>query len=341
MNFFENILFLIGKINLDSTSFDEELTQKMKLMNVVVILASPIILIAIFYLYFFLGNSEKAFAISAFLFTFILYIFLTGKIKKYIYYFNIGFFLSFAIAISNIISKQNLGIVGIEEYILPKITLIISFLGVAIFIPLSNKKIFYPALFFNVLVYFSFEYKLEYFGVDFYTKGDITDVTADSYSKIVFMFNLNYIIIIILFFMHQILSYRTSNRLKFELRNFRNKIDIYKNENNSYIQKIKSFTDELDSNNYNKLIWLDVLTNKSLFYFVLKFDSNNSNYLIENSGGKISEDLDIFTFDLLNFITDRNITLLNKNFKNYSIDYIPIENNGKLDKSYIFVNLIS
>lgn len=102
MNFLENIIFLIGKINLDSSTFDEELTQKMKLMNMVVLLASPVILVAIFYLYFFLGNAEKAIAISAFLFTFMLYIFIKGSIKKYLYYFNIGFFLSFAIAVSNI-----------------------------------------------------------------------------------------------------------------------------------------------------------------------------------------------------------------------------------------------
>lgn len=194
---------------------------------------------------------------------------------------------------------------------------------------------------FNILIYFCFEYKLKYFGVDFYTKGDISDITADSYSKIVFMFNLNYIIIIILFFMHQILSYRTNNRLKFELRKFRNQLDSIKDENSNHIKKIKSFTEELDNNNSNKLKWLDVLINKSLFYFEIKFDINNSNYLIENSGGKVTEDLDMFTSELLIYITDKNITFLNENFKNYNIDYIPIEKDGKIDKAYVFANKIN
>lgn len=340
MSFLENIIFLIGKINLDSNTFDEELTQKMKLMNVVVLLTAPVILIAIFYLYFFIGNIEKALAISAFLFTFVLYLFLKGNIKKYLHYFNIGFFLSFAILVANIIAKQKLEVVGIEEYILPKITLIIAFIAVAIFIPISNKKVFYPALFFNILIYFSFEYLLNYFGVDYFTKGNISEISSYSYSNIVFMFNLNYIIIIILFFMHQILAHRTSNRLKYELRKFRNTIDKYKDENNSYIQKIKSFTNELDSNSH-KLKWLNVLINKSIFYYVLKFDSKNTNYLIENSSGNIDEDLDIFTFELFKLI-DKNQTITNLKINDkYIIDYIPNEKEGKLDKAYIFINNIS
>lgn len=43
MNFFEKIAKLFGSLNIKENEFDIELTKKMRLMNLIVILVSPLI----------------------------------------------------------------------------------------------------------------------------------------------------------------------------------------------------------------------------------------------------------------------------------------------------------
>lgn len=364
MNTFEKLINIIGTLNLDQNYFDEELTQKMKLKNLIVLLISPLILIAIIYLYYFVGNIEKTLAMLIFLFFFLSYIFLKGENKKYIYFINMGFLLSALIIINNIISKQGEINIQIQDYILPKITLMISFIASILFIPMSYRKIFSLSILYNISAFLGFEFIMKFFNIDFYSIGSDVDIIANNYRDIIFIFNINFIALVILIAVYNYASTRTNNKLKFQLRTFRSSSDKLKDDINTLTNKNKTLTNDLDhlqNKRFNYFIdWKKY--NKSKSHFHIKYDFTSGILINDSIESKEKNALNYYSIDNENSNLDDNLLkykvailldYINKsNEKNnffisesidendlnlYYFDYVPYISNSELQFLYVFL----
>jgi hypothetical protein len=247
MKSIESIANLFGKLNIEDNELDDELTKKMRIMNIIVILISPLTLLAIIFLYFYLNNYIRTILISIYLLSMLTFLFSKGRNKRIIFYINKGFLLSTLILLSNITSDYQINQPSIEEFLIPKFALIIPCIAVILLVPRSKKFFFYFSLIYNFSVFLLFENILQIFNLDFYNNVIFSEVYANSYSNIVLMTNLLFVIIMLLLFIYEYTLNFENKNLNNELTQTKSILEKYKEENsllNDKIIEIKQYLDQ-------------------------------------------------------------------------------------------------
>lgn len=312
MSIFQKIIESIKTFNTDSPFFTSELKSKVGILNLVILSTLPIIFTAIIYLYFIVGSLAKSIAISIYFISLVIYLFLKDKPKLNLYIINVGFFLPTIILISNLFSLSNNFDIELSHYVIAKTTLVTSFILATIFIPTYNKRIQNFAIFYNLFILLFFELILSLFNVDFSSIGKFRELLIGPYNIIIYIFNVNILVIAILLFI-----YNKINQIKINL--FEDKNNKLQTNINTLTDRIKTLSidkdntlNELDyllNNRFNFVInWKELFLDKTFAYFELEFESQH----IELDNANLITNEVINTFKIIEFKEDNDIK-----FKHY------------------------